>query len=82
MPSTITVYFFIFIDVLLASMSDKNPEGKLAITKVILRPVVQFADNRAPSHQQFDVLHQKAHQRCFIANSVKTDIHIDAQLGQ
>ena len=61
---------------------DKNPEGKLAIIKVILRPVVQFADNHAPSRQQYDVLHQKAHQRCFIANSVKTDIHIDAQLGQ
>ena len=81
MPSTITVYFFIFIDVLM-SMSDENPEGKLAFTKVILWPVVQFADNRAPSRQQFDVLHQKAHQRCFIANSVKTDIHINAQLGQ
>ena len=61
---------------------DENPEGKLAIIKVILRPVVQFADNHAPSRQQYDVLHQKAHQRCFIANSVKTDIHIGAQLGQ
>lgn len=58
----------------------KNTEGKLAITEVILRPVVMF-HNTKPEQQVFEELHHQAHQKCFIAHSVKTEITIDAQLA-
>jgi organic hydroperoxide reductase OsmC/OhrA len=58
----------------------KNKEGKLAITEVILRPVVTFFKDRKSNQQIFNDLHHQAHQRCYIAHSVKTNISIDAQL--
>jgi len=61
-------------------MMQKNAEGKLAITEVILRPVVRF-DGDNPETKVFDDLHQQAHQKCFIAHSVKTAITIDAQIA-
>ncbi len=58
----------------------KNQERKLAITEVILRPVVIFDSNHKPDTQTFNKLHHQAHQQCFIAHSVKTDIIIKGQM--
>jgi organic hydroperoxide reductase OsmC/OhrA len=55
---------------------EKNEEGKLAMTKVVLKPKIKFGNEFTPSHKQIDELHQLAHEKCFIANSVKTKITI------
>lgn len=55
---------------------EKNSEGKLAMTKVIIRPVVTFETERMPSQNDFLGLHRQAHSKCFIANSIKSDIEI------
>lgn len=54
---------------------DKNAEGKLAVTKVVLRPKVAFAGAGA---EQLAALHKAAHENCFIANSVKTEVTVEA----
>ncbi len=54
----------------------KDEEGKLAMTKVTLNPEVSFGGNAVPSREQIDELHRLAHEKCFIANSVKTKINI------
>ncbi|MBA3766554.1 MAG: OsmC family protein [Acidobacteria bacterium] len=54
----------------------KDEEGKLAMTKVSLKPEVSFGGNAVPSREQVDELHHLAHEKCFIANSVKTKISI------
>jgi len=54
----------------------KNEEGKLAMTEVTLRPKVSFSGETIPSRAQVDELHHLAHEKCFIANSVKTKISI------
>ena len=54
---------------------EKNAEGRVAVTRVTLRPVVEF-DAPPPPHV-LDELHHKAHEKCFIANSVKTEIVIE-----
>jgi len=54
----------------------KDEEGKLAMTKVTLKPKVNFGGNAGPSREQIDELHHLAHEKCFIANSVKTKINI------
>ncbi len=51
----------------------KNDEGKLAMTEVTLRPVVT---SNIPEHK-LEGLHHKAHEECFLANSVKTEITIE-----
>ena len=52
----------------------KNQEGKLAMTRVTLNPKITFSGNHTPSRDQIDELHHTAHEKCFIANSVKTEI--------
>lgn len=54
----------------------KNAEGKLAMTEVTLRPKVSFSGKTIPSRAQTDELHHLAHEKCFIASSVKTKINI------
>jgi organic hydroperoxide reductase OsmC/OhrA len=55
---------------------EKNEEGKLAMTKVILKPKVKFGSGHTPSQNKLEELHNLAHEKCFIANSVKTKITI------
>jgi organic hydroperoxide reductase OsmC/OhrA len=57
----------------------KNEAGKLAMTTVTLRPHVRFADS-APSVEQFAQLHHRAHEECFIATSVKTEVQCEARI--
>ncbi len=54
---------------------EKNSEGRIAMTRVTLRPAVEF--DAPPSPAVLAELHHKAHDRCFIANSVKTEVVIE-----
>lgn len=54
----------------------KNEEGRWAITKVVLRPHIVFA-GEAPSAEALRDLHERAHDACFIASSVKTDVQVE-----
>ena len=54
----------------------RDGERKLAITSVTLRPHAVFAGD-APDMAALTELHHKAHEACFIANSVKTEIWIE-----
>lgn len=52
----------------------KNPQGKLFVSQVTLRPSVRFSGNTMPSARKIKALHHLAHEECFIANSVKTEV--------
>ncbi len=54
----------------------KNPEGKPAVTKVLLRPAVTFSGEKLPSTEDFDRLNHQAHDLCFIANSVASCVEV------
>jgi organic hydroperoxide reductase OsmC/OhrA len=53
---------------------DRNSLGKLAMTRVTLRPRVAFAGDRLPTRSELETMHHEAHAECFIANSVKTEV--------
>jgi organic hydroperoxide reductase OsmC/OhrA len=53
----------------------ENDGGKLWITRAILRPKVTFESD--PDPETLAQLHHLAHQACFIANSVQTDIRVE-----
>ncbi len=57
---------------------EKNAEGKVAITKVALRPRVEFSGEKIPTAEELEHLHHEAHEECFIANSVKTEIRVES----
>ncbi len=48
-----------------------------AITEVVLRPRIAFAESHLASQAEIDALHEAAHERCFIANSVNTAIRVE-----
>jgi organic hydroperoxide reductase OsmC/OhrA len=54
----------------------KTADGRMAMTRVELRPRVQFADGAEPDEATLAQLHEKAHKYCFIANSVITDVTV------
>ena len=60
---------------------EKNSQGKLAMTLVTLRPAAQFSGDNLPSRVQLDQMHHEAHQECFIANSVKTEVRCEPKYG-
>ena len=52
----------------------KNAQGKVAVTRVTLRPEVVFSGERLPTRAEIEHLHHTAHDECYIANSVKTEV--------
>jgi organic hydroperoxide reductase OsmC/OhrA len=50
---------------------EKNGDGKMAITRVELRPKITWHGERIPSAEELDKMHHSAHENCCIANSVK-----------
>lgn len=53
---------------------EKSSDGKISMTKVTLRPHVQFSGEKRPTIEQLEKMHHQAHEECFIANSVKTKV--------
>ena len=56
---------------------EKNAEGKMAMTVVTLRPEVTFSGEHLPTREQIEQMHHRAHDECFIANSVKTEVRCE-----
>jgi len=56
---------------------EKNEAGKLAITRVVLRPEIAFGGDGPPSADDLDAMHHRAHEMCFIANSVTTQVTVE-----
>lgn len=55
----------------------KNEAGRQVVTTVTLKPHVIFSGSKAPTDAVLDELHHKAHEECFLANSVRTTIEVD-----
>jgi len=55
---------------------EKNQAGELWVSKVVLHPQISYVGPR-PTAAESDELHHAAHQICFIANSVKTQIVVE-----
>ncbi|MGK5076927.1 OsmC family protein [Janthinobacterium sp. HLX7-2] len=57
----------------------KNSAGRLAMTRIVLRPHIVFA-GAAPTPDALAALHHDAHERCYIANSLTADIVVEEAL--
>jgi organic hydroperoxide reductase OsmC/OhrA len=56
----------------------KNERGAAWVSKVTLNPRIAWSGEKQPTHADLDRLHHLAHEQCFIANSVKTEIVVEA----
>lgn len=63
-----------------SGIMDTDKDGNMAITHVTLKPEVRFGQANIPEQHVFEKMHQQAHQNCFIAHSVKTEISVNANL--
>jgi len=54
----------------------KNERGIPWVSEVVLSPRHGFSGDKLPTDAELDVLHEQAHEGCFIANSVKTALHV------
>lgn len=52
--------------------------GGMAITRVVLRPRIEFGGDGPPDDGVLDGLHRDAHTHCFIARSVRTEVVVEA----
>ena len=62
-----------YIDNAVGTM-EKGSDGKASMTKVILKPQIGFSGDKQPTTEQLEKMHHQAHEQCFIANSVKTEV--------
>lgn len=54
----------------------KNEKGIPWMSSATLRPQVTYGGDKQPTAEELEHLHHRAHEICFIANSVKTDIAV------
>lgn len=54
----------------------KNAEGRMAITHCRLQPRIVFSGEKIADDADLARLHAKAHENCFIANSIRTEVSI------
>ncbi|MBT4068856.1 MAG: OsmC family peroxiredoxin [Candidatus Marinimicrobia bacterium] len=58
---------------------EKDSSGKMVMNRIILRPQIVFSGSHNPTPQELEELHEKAHNGCFIANSIKSVVIIEQQ---
>lgn len=56
----------------------KNERGVPWVSLITLRPVIGYAGEKRPDAAAVADLHHRAHEQCFIANSVKTEVKVEA----
>jgi organic hydroperoxide reductase OsmC/OhrA len=56
---------------------EENADGKLAFTRITLRPRIEFGGAKRPAAAELAALHHEAHAECFIANSLKCEVVVE-----
>lgn len=69
-----------YVDEAVGEMT-QTPAGRMAISRILLRPDIGFAGDRVPTVGEVRQLHHEAHERCFIANSLKSEIVVQEPDG-
>ena len=58
----------------------KGKDGKLAMTLITLRPVARFSTDKQPNDAELHALHASAHESCYIAASIRTEVRCEPSL--
>jgi organic hydroperoxide reductase OsmC/OhrA len=57
---------------------DEDDRGRVAIVEIVLRPVISFSGDNIPDAAGIALMHHKAHEACFVANSLRCDVRVEA----
>jgi organic hydroperoxide reductase OsmC/OhrA len=53
-----------------------DEHGRKSITRIVLHPKVRFSGSRAPDAADVERMHHEAHEQCYIANSLRSEITV------
>jgi organic hydroperoxide reductase OsmC/OhrA len=56
---------------------DADERGRTAVVEIVLRPVISFSGDNVPDAAGIALLHHKAHEACFVANSLRCDVRVE-----
>lgn len=56
---------------------EKRPDGRICMSRVRLRPQIKWSGEKRPDDAEIAELHHKAHDSCFIANSVTSEVTVE-----
>jgi organic hydroperoxide reductase OsmC/OhrA len=59
---------------------EKDGDGRMAITSITLRPTIVFGGPDWPSEEELAAIHHEAHDKCYIANSLKGEVVVEPPL--
>ena len=59
----------------------KNEHGKFWVSKVTLHPAITFSGDKRPTAEALEHLHHLAHEECYIANSVKSEVAVEGTMS-
>ena len=59
---------------MVVDVTQKGVYSSYTLTKVILRPEATYSGEKIPDRQTIEKIHLRAHDLCFIANSVRTEV--------
>lgn len=54
----------------------KDDRGRIALTEIVLRPAISWS-GEAPNAAMLADLHHRAHDACYIANSLRAEIRVE-----
>jgi organic hydroperoxide reductase OsmC/OhrA len=54
----------------------RDDRGKMAVVEIVLRPRVQWA-GEGPGEAQLEALHYRAHEDCYVANSLRAEVRVE-----
>lgn len=55
----------------------RDDRGRMSITAVTLRPETVFSGDTQPDATALDDLHHRAHEACYIANSIRAEVAVE-----
>jgi organic hydroperoxide reductase OsmC/OhrA len=56
---------------------EAGPDGRVWMARVTLRPRIVFSGDKRPRRADVDALHRRAHDACYVANSVKSEVRFE-----
>jgi organic hydroperoxide reductase OsmC/OhrA len=62
-----------------AGVLEKNAAGKMFMSKITLRPKVTFSGDKSPTPDEMQAMHHSAHEECFIAQSLKSEMNVEVR---
>jgi organic hydroperoxide reductase OsmC/OhrA len=59
----------------------RNARGKTVVATIRLRPLVSFGGGGSPTREDLAELHHQAHEQCYIASSITTEVRCEPVYG-